>query len=94
MRRDAKEKKWAAEQKEKELSRLQQRCEALAELAKEREEIEPVQLMLWPEPRRDTPNSFIRWALFAAIQSKDRNFIREKVLGSLRGPRSSTQASS
>lgn len=83
--RDATEKKWAAEQKAKELGSLQQRCEALAELAKEREEIEPVQLPLWPEPRRGTPNSFIRSALFAAIQSKDRTFIKEKVLGSQKG---------
>jgi len=83
--RDATEKKRAAEQQAKGISSLQQRCEALAELAKEREEIEAVQLPLWPEPRRGTPNSFIRSSLFAAIQSKDRTFIKEKVLGSQKG---------
>lgn len=83
--RDATEMKRAAERQERNLAALKGRCEALAELAKEREEIEPVQLPLWPEPRRGTPNSFIRSALFAAIQSKDRTFIKEKVLGSQKG---------
>jgi hypothetical protein len=55
--RDATEKKRAAQQQAKDLTSLQQRCEALAELTKERDKVEPVQLPLWPEPRRGTPNS-------------------------------------
>lgn len=44
-----------------------------------------VQLPLWPEPKRGAPNSFIRSALFAAIQSKDRQFMKETVLASQDG---------
>lgn len=42
-------------------------------------------LPLWPEPKRGAPNSFIRSALFAAIQGKDRQFMRQAVLASQDG---------
>lgn len=45
----------------------------------------PVQLPLWPELKRGTPNSFIRSALFAAIQSKDRVFLKESIVTSQKG---------
>lgn len=45
----------------------------------------PVQLPLWPDPKRGTPNSFIRSALFAAIQSKDRVFLKDALLASQDG---------
>ena len=45
----------------------------------------PIQLPLWPEPKRGTPNSFIRSALFAAIQSKDRVFLKDALLASQDG---------
>lgn len=51
----------------------------------ERERDAVVQLPLWPEPKRGAPNSFIRSALFAAIQSKDRQFLKEAVLASQDG---------
>lgn len=51
----------------------------------ERERNAVVQLPLWPEPKRGAPNSFIRSALFAAIQSKDRQYIKEAVLASQDG---------
>lgn len=51
----------------------------------EREQNAVVQLPLWPEPKRGAPNSFIRSALFAAIQSKDRQFLKETVLASQDG---------
>jgi hypothetical protein len=51
----------------------------------ERERNVVVQLPLWPEPKRGAPNSFIRSALFAAIQSKDRQFMKEAVLASQNG---------
>jgi hypothetical protein len=41
-----------------------------------------IQLPLWYEPERGTPNSFLRSALFAAIQSKDRKFLKEALLAS------------
>ena len=44
-----------------------------------------VQLPLWPELKRGAPNSFIRSALFAAIQGKDRQFMKEAVLASQDG---------
>lgn len=61
---------------------------ALSSLKKrvaEREQTAVVQLPLWPEPKRGAPNSFIRSALFAAIQSKDRQFLKETVLASQDG---------
>jgi hypothetical protein len=44
-----------------------------------------IQLPLWPEPKRGTPNSFIRSALFSAIQSKDRVFLKGAQLFSQQG---------
>lgn len=46
---------------------------------------EIIQLPLWSEPKRGTPNSFIRSALFSAIQSKDRQFIKSVTLASQQG---------
>jgi TrfA protein len=51
----------------------------------EREKNRVQQLPLWPEPKWGAPNAFIRSALFAAIQGKDRQFIREEVLASVSG---------
>ena len=42
----------------------------MKEISRQREAAQVIQLPLWPEPKRGTPNSFIRSALFAAIQSK------------------------
>jgi hypothetical protein len=44
-----------------------------------------IQLPLWPESKRGTPNSFIRSALFSAIQGKDRAFMKEQALFSQNG---------
>jgi hypothetical protein len=41
-----------------------------------------LQLPLWFDTERGTPNSFLRSALFAAIESKDRRFLKEVVLAS------------
>lgn len=51
----------------------------------EREKTAVIQLPLWPEPKRGAPNSFIRSALFAAIQGKDRQYLKEQVLASQDG---------
>jgi TrfA protein len=66
-------------------SDIQKRCERMAEIARQRESAEIIQLPLWHEPKRGTPNSFIRSALFAAIQSKDRVFVKEQTLASQQG---------
>jgi len=57
----------------------------LVEAARQREAAQVLQLPLWPEPKRGTPNSFIRSALFAAIQSKDRVFLKENTVASQKG---------
>lgn len=59
--------------------------ERILNLAQNSDAQQGVQLPLWPEPKRGTPNSFIRSALFAAIQSKDRVFLKEATLASQKG---------
>ncbi len=44
-----------------------------------------IQLPLWPEPTRGTPNAILRSALFAAIQGKTRQFVREGTIVALAG---------
>jgi hypothetical protein len=44
-----------------------------------------VQLPFWPEPTRGTPNSFLRGALFAAIQGKERRALKRELLASQKG---------
>jgi hypothetical protein len=39
-----------------------------------------IQLPLWPEPKRGVPNSTLRGALFAAIQGKDRRYMKRELL--------------
>ena len=64
---------------------IQKRCNELADNMEKRKSAQIYQLPLWPEPKRGTPNSFIRSALFAAIQSKDRVFVKEEILASQQG---------
>ena len=44
-----------------------------------------IQLPLWPEPVRGAPNTFLRSALFAAIQGKGRQPLKSQLLGSMQG---------
>jgi hypothetical protein len=67
------------------LAEIQKRCEQLAERAGQLQAVEVVQLPLWPYGRRGSPNSFLRSALFAAIQGKDRSFIKDTTLFSQQG---------
>ena len=46
---------------------------------------EVAQLPLWPEPARGVPNSALRGALFAAIQGKDRQYMKGKLLAVQQG---------
>ncbi len=64
---------------------MKRRVAIMAEKAAEREAAAVIQLPLWRDERRGTPNSFIRSALFAAIQSKDRVYINDNVLYSQDG---------
>lgn len=72
-------------QPSKRVQNIQERCLELAEVTRQREFSQVIQLPLWNEPKRGTPNSFIRSALFAAIQSKDRIYINDQVLYSQDG---------
>lgn len=45
----------------------------------------PVQLPLWYPAQRGTPNSFLRSALFPAIKSRDRQWLKDAVLDSQQG---------
>jgi TrfA protein len=62
------------------LQELEERKRNTLEVARQREEAQVVQLPLWREDRRGTPNDFLRSALFAAIQSKDRKMLDGAVL--------------
>ncbi len=44
-----------------------------------------VQLPLWPQPVRGVPNSALRGALFAAIQGKDRQYMKRELLAVQQG---------
>jgi hypothetical protein len=61
------------------LTGVQQRQETGLEL---QDAAKIAQLPLWYEPERGTPNSFLRSALFAAIQGKDREYLTEVTLAS------------
>ena len=71
------------------LGDLHQRTNEIVERARKSEEERLktgiVQLPLWRDDRHGAPNSFLRSALFAAIQSKDRCQLKEAVLGSQQG---------
>ena len=61
---------------------LQKPLENLRRTIEQRAESNVIQLPLWFEHERGTPNSFLRSALFAAIESKDRKFLKEATLAS------------
>ena len=44
-----------------------------------------IQLPLWPEPARGTPNAWLRGALFAAVQGKDRRALKRELLATVEG---------
>lgn len=64
---------------------IQERCLELAEVTRERRSAQVIQLPLWHEGKRGTPNSFLRSALFAAIQGKDRVYLESAILFSQKG---------
>jgi hypothetical protein len=64
---------------------LRERCDKMQAIAREREEAAVIHFPSWPEEKRGTPNSFLRSALFAAVQSKDRIYLEEAILFSQQG---------
>jgi TrfA protein len=71
------------------LQNMKERMAANIEISRQREEeyynTGFIQLPLWQEEKRGAPNSFLRSALFAAIQSKDRIDMRKMQLFSQQG---------
>jgi hypothetical protein len=64
---------------------MRERCDKMQAIAREREEAAVIHFPRWPEEKRGTPNSFLRSALFAAVQSKDRVYLEEAILFSQQG---------
>lgn len=64
---------------------LQNTLNRLGKTIKKRNENSIIQFPLWPEVKRGTPNSFLRSALFSAIQGKDRMYMEEVTLFSQKG---------
>lgn len=64
---------------------LDKTLESFRRAFEERGSAQIIQLPLWQEAKRGTPNSFIRSALFSAIQSKDRRYLKETILYSQQG---------
>ena len=64
---------------------LQNKLDRLKKKVDERSLSKDLKLPNWPESKRGTPNSFLRSALFSAIQSKDRVFLYGVVLASQEG---------
>jgi hypothetical protein len=64
---------------------MRERCDKMQAIAREREEAAVIHFPLWPDEKRGTPNSFLRSALFAAVQSKDRVYLEEAILFSQQG---------
>ena len=54
--------------------------ERMQQIARQRESTEIIQLPVWSDSKRGAPNSFLRSALFSAIQSKDRVYLEGKIL--------------
>ena len=60
----------------------QNKLEGLGKKSAERSLSKNVFLPEWPKSKRGTPNSFLRSALFSAIQSKDRVLMKDVLLAS------------
>jgi len=61
------------------------KLELIKKRAQRRGDVLPAFLPSCPDNKRATPNTFLRSALFSAIQSKDRIFLKEEILASQAG---------
>ncbi len=69
---------------QKKLDRMEQALKKKSASSPKKAEI--IQLEIWAEPQRGTPNQVLRSALFAGIQGKQANYIeREKLISSQKG---------
>ena len=67
------------------IDRTTRKIAKLQRKTRERNELKEIMLPQWPDTKRGTPNSFLRSALFSAVQSKDRADLKEVVLASQAG---------
>ena len=65
--------------------KLSIKLENLKKSIADRQSTRIIKLPFWSELKRGTPNSFLRSALFSAIQSKDRTFIKGETIFSQQG---------
>ena len=61
------------------------KLENLKKTVAERQSARVVKLPFWAAVKRGTPNSFLRSALFSAIKSQDRAWMKREVLFSQQG---------
>ena len=62
-----------------------EKLETLKKTVEEQQSTKITKLPFWTELKRGTPNSFLRSALFSAIQSKDRVFVKNEIIFSQQG---------
>lgn len=67
------------------LDRTNKKLAKLHQKSLELSQSKEIRLPEWPNNKRGTPNSFLRSALFSAVQSKDRADLKEVVLASQSG---------
>jgi hypothetical protein len=63
-----------------ELNQANRKLKILERLSIEKSQIKEIRLPDWPDTKRGTPNSFLRSALFSAVQSKDREYKKDEIL--------------
>jgi hypothetical protein len=75
----------------RDMAEVMERLRRTLEAKKEKEAATPeppaqiVQLPFWPEQTKGTPNTFLRGALFAAIQGKERRALKGELLACQKG---------
>ena len=67
------------------MNNLQSKLDCLGQKIEARSQSMGVLLPTWQESKRGTPNGFLRSALFSAIQSKDRVWVKDALLASQGG---------
>lgn len=67
------------------IDRIKNSLAHIEQLLDERRQLKKIMLPTWPENKRAIPNSFLRSALFSAVQSKDRQYQKKAILFSQNG---------
>jgi TrfA protein len=67
------------------IAEIESWCEERSQTPAPHKTAQIIQLSFWAEEKRGTPNSFLRSALFPAIQSKDRRWMDKELVASQEG---------